>query len=63
LLLASAPAGEPALKTLADQRGDRVKAYLTAKVPPERVLLTASKLGAEGIDDKGATTRVAFALK
>ncbi|MDP1790044.1 MAG: AsmA family protein, partial [Methylibium sp.] len=63
LLLASAPSGEPALKTLADQRGDRVKAYLTAKVPPERVLLTASKLGAEGIDDKGATTRVAFALK
>lgn len=63
LLLASAPSGKPALKTLADQRGDRVKAYLTAKVPPERVLLTASKLGAEGIDDKGATTRVAFALK
>jgi uncharacterized protein involved in outer membrane biogenesis len=63
LLLASAPAGEPALKALADQRGDRVKAYLTAKVPPERVLLTASRLGPEGIDDKGATARVAFGLK
>lgn len=63
LLLASAPAGEPALKALADQRGDRVKAYLTGKVPPERVLLTASRLGTEGIDDKGATARVAFGLK
>ncbi|WP_428424910.1 DUF748 domain-containing protein [Methylibium sp.] len=63
LLLDSAPAGEPALHALADQRGDRVKAYLTEKVPPERVLLTASKLGTEGIDDKGRTPRVAFALK
>jgi hypothetical protein len=63
LLLESAPAGEQALRALADQRGDRVKAYLTAQVPPERVLLTASKLGSEGIDDKGKTTRVGFALK
>lgn len=63
LLLESAPAGEEALRTLANQRGDRVKAYLTTQVPPERVLLTASKLGTEGIDDKGKTTRVGFALK
>ena len=52
-----------ATRALADQRGDRVKAYLAAKLPPERVLLTASKLGAEGIDDKGRTTRVGFAVK
>ncbi|HKX93874.1 MAG TPA: DUF748 domain-containing protein, partial [Methylibium sp.] len=63
LLLESAPAGEEALRALANQRGDRVKAYLTTQVPPERVLLTASKLGTEGIDDKGKTTRVGFALK
>lgn len=63
LLLESAPAGEEALRVLADQRGDRVKAYLTTQVPPERVLLTASLLGAEGIGDKGKITRVGFALK
>ncbi len=63
LLIKSAPAGEASLRALADQRGDRVKAYLAAKLPPERVLLTASKLGAEGIDDKGRTTRVGFAVK
>jgi len=63
LLLESAPAGEEALRTLANQRGDRVKAYLSTKVPPERVLLTASRLGTEGIEDKGRTTRVGFALK
>ncbi|HSV68498.1 MAG TPA: DUF748 domain-containing protein [Methylibium sp.] len=63
LLLESAPAGEEALRTLANQRGDRVKAYLTTRVPADRVLLTASKLGSEGITDKGRTTRVAFALK
>lgn len=63
LLLRSAPAGEGPLRALADQRGDRVKAYLTAKVPPERVLLTASRLGTEGIEDKGGTARVGFALK
>jgi len=63
LLLASAPAGDPELLALADTRGNRVKAYLTTKVPPEQVQLTASKLGAEGLPDKGRTTRAAFALK
>ncbi|WP_295640232.1 DUF748 domain-containing protein [uncultured Methylibium sp.] len=63
LLLKSAPVGEGPLRALADQRGDRVKAYLAAKVPPERVLLTASRLGAEGIEDKGGSARVGFALK
>lgn len=63
LLLKSAPAGEGPLRALADQRGDRVKAYLAAKLPPERVLLTASRLGAGGIEDPGGSARVGFALK
>jgi hypothetical protein len=62
-LLAAAPGGDEELRALANQRGDRVKAYLVTKVQPERVLLTASKLGAEGIEDQGLTTRVAFSLK
>jgi len=63
LLLEAAPAGEEALRGLANQRGDRVKAYLTTQVAPDRVLLTASRLGAEGLGDKGRPTRVGFALK
>jgi len=63
LLLQSAPAGPPELKALADGRADRVKAYLAAKVATERLLLTASRLDGTGIEDKGKTTRVGFALK
>ena len=64
LLLAGAPVGEPQLRELADRRGDRVKAYLTATIDPGRVLLTSSKLGREGLDAAAATTtRVDFAIK
>ena len=64
LLKASAPADDTALKVLADRRGDRVKAYLADNLPPERVLLTASKLGHEGLpaDDKASGARVQFAI-
>ena len=64
LLKASAPADDTALKVLADRRGDRVKAYLADKLPPERVLLTASKLGTAGLpaDDKASGARVQFAI-
>jgi hypothetical protein len=65
LLKASAPVDQASLLSLANRRGDRVKAYLASKLPPERVLLTASKMGAEGLpaDDKGPATRVQFTLK
>lgn len=63
LLLQSAPADTEQLRALADRRADQVKAYLSEKVPSERLLVTASRLDAGGIDDKGKTTRVGFALK
>jgi hypothetical protein len=64
LLKAAAPVGPEALRALANQRGDRVKAYLAQKLPPERVLLTASKVGADGLpDDKGPASRVQFEIK
>ncbi|MDE2400797.1 MAG: DUF748 domain-containing protein [Burkholderiales bacterium] len=64
LLKVSVTAGPAELALLADQRGNHVKAYLVGKLPPERVLLTASKIGTEGLpDDKGPTTRVQFAVK
>jgi hypothetical protein len=61
-LARSAPAGQDALKALADARADHVKAYLSAKLPPERLLLTASRIDAEG-QGGGRATRVDFALK
>jgi hypothetical protein len=64
LLQAAAPVNDAALKSLADHRGDAVKAYLSSKIPPERVLLTASKVGTSGLpDDKGPSSRVQFDLK
>ena len=64
LLKAAAPVDQASLLTLANRRGDRVKAYLATKLSPERVLLTASKVGTDKLpDDKGPTSRVQFALK
>ncbi|MBC7701670.1 DUF748 domain-containing protein [Aquabacterium sp.] len=64
LLKAAAPVDQASLMTLANRRGDRVKAYLATKLSPERVLLTASKVGTDKLpDDKGPNTRVQFALK
>jgi len=64
LLMASANVGDEALRTLANQRGDQVKAYLASKMPPERILLTASKVGVAGLpEDKGPSTRVQFEIK
>jgi hypothetical protein len=58
LLKQSVQAGDDQLRTLANHRADKVKAYLTAKLPPERVLLTASKL-----EGKDTAPSVTFALK
>jgi len=63
LLLASVTVGPAELKALADERGNRVKGYLIDKVPPERVMLTSSKVGAEAPKDGGKSMRVQFSLK
>lgn len=64
LLKASATVHAEALRNLANQRGDQVKAYLAHKLPPERVLLTASRVGKDDLpDDKGPATRVQFEIK
>jgi hypothetical protein len=64
LLKAAAPTGPEALKALANQRGNAVKAYLAERIPAERVLLTSSKVGTEGLpEDKGPGTRVQFDIK
>ena len=64
LLEAAAATDEQALHDLANRRGDQVKAYLTKKLPAERVLLTASKVGTDGLpDDKGASSRVQLSVR
>jgi hypothetical protein len=64
LLKAAAPVNNESLLTLANQRGDQVKAYLAHKLPLERVLLTASRVGKGGLpEDKGPASRVQFDIK
>lgn len=65
LLLENAPVTDVELKQLADQRALAVKQALErdAKVPENRLFLTAPKLNAEGIKDKGTPNRVDFAVR
>jgi uncharacterized protein involved in outer membrane biogenesis len=65
LILTHASATDEDLRQLANQRAQAVKTWLvdTVKVPAERIFLTAPKMSAEGIKDKGRASRVDFALK
>lgn len=65
LLLENAPVTDVELRQLAEQRALAVKQALErdAKVPESRLFLTASKLNADGIKDKGAPNRVDFTIR
>lgn len=64
LLKASAVVDAAALKALADDRANEVKAYLSDRLEPERVRLTASRVGAEGkVDEKSGGSSVQFQLR
>lgn len=65
MLLASYRVDDEALRKLANERAQVVKQWLAGSggIPPERVFIVAPKLNADGIQDKGAPTRVDFALK
>lgn len=62
-LAANAPIDEASLRQLAQQRAQSVQQYLEGKIDSSRVFIVAPKLNADGIKDKGATTRVDFGLK
>jgi hypothetical protein len=62
-LAANAPIDEGSLRQLAQQRAQSVQQYLDGKIDSSRVFIVAPKLNADGINDKGATTRVDFGLK
>ncbi|WP_296224462.1 DUF748 domain-containing protein [Ralstonia sp. UBA689] len=51
------------LRELAQRRANAVHVALAERVEPGRLFVVAPKLDAEGIKDKGKTTRVDFALK
>ena len=65
LILANTTTTPEALRTLAQQRADAVRAYLETKgeIGNERLFLIAPKLDTEGIKDKGLPNRVDFSLK
>lgn len=64
LLKASAVVDEAVLKALADDRANEVKAYLSERLDPGRVRLTASRVGAEGkVGEKSGGSSVVFELR
>ncbi len=62
-IAANAPIDDASLRQLAQQRAQSVQQYLDGKIDSSRVFIVAPKLTADGIKDKGATTRVDFGLK
>ncbi len=64
LLMADTDTSPAALQSLADRRADRVNAYLDGKLSADRVLVTRSVVGTDGLaKDQGPTTRVQFDLR
>jgi len=65
LLLASYPADEEALRSLANRRAVAVKEWFVdaGGIASERVFVVAAKLNGDGITDKGSPTRVDFAIR
>ena len=65
LLLASYRADEEQLRALANRRALVVKEWFVGPggIASERVFVVAAKLGGDGIADKGAPTRVDFAIR
>ncbi|AJP59562.2 hypothetical protein UC34_08440 [Pandoraea vervacti] len=63
LLETNVKVGEDDLRALAERRAQRVRSWLDGKIASDRLFVVAPKLNADGIKDKGATTRVDFALK
>ncbi len=63
MLLDHANVDEAQLRQLAQHRAAAVLQYFEGKTDLARVYIVAPKLDADGIQDKGATTRVDFNLK
>ncbi|WP_277187775.1 DUF748 domain-containing protein [Caballeronia sp. BR00000012568055] len=62
-LTKNAPVDEGTLRDLAQRRAQAVQEYFDGKIDSKRIYTVAPKLNADGIKDKGATTRVEMGLK
>jgi Domain of Unknown Function (DUF748) len=58
MLLANIQVTDADLRHLAEARAAAVRRFMSEKVDPGRLFLAAPKLSADGIEDKGKTTRV-----
>ena len=63
LLAANAPVTDADLLQLAQRRASVVQQWFDGKIDSSRIYVVAPKLKADGITDKGPTTRVEFGLK
>jgi hypothetical protein len=65
MLVTSYRVDDEALAALANRRAQTVKEWLAGDggVASERVFIVAPRLSGEGITDKGAPTRVDFAIR
>jgi len=65
LLLASYAVDDESLRALANRRAEIVKEWFAEKgrIASERMFIIAPKLSTDGIQDKGASTRVDFAIR
>ncbi|MFM0050351.1 DUF748 domain-containing protein [Caballeronia grimmiae] len=62
-LMQNAPVDDSSLRDLAQKRAQAVKEYFDGKTDSSRIYVVAPKLNADGIDDKGAGSRVELGLK
>jgi Domain of Unknown Function (DUF748) len=63
LMLTNTKVTDADLKDLANARALEVRSYLSKQVDPVRLAVVAPKLNADGIKDKGKTTRVDLSIK
>jgi hypothetical protein len=63
LMLDATTVSEADLTALAQQRAAVAQQWFQGKIDPSRIFLTAPKMDASGISDKGPSTRVEFTLK
>lgn len=63
LLVTNMKVTDQDVAALAAARGDAVRSYLSVKINPGRLFISAPKMDASGIDDKGPTTRADLGLQ
>ncbi len=62
LMIANAQVSDADLPKLAEARAAAVRKYLSTKIEPSRLFVAAPTLNAQGIQDKGKTSRVDLSL-